>query len=210
MTRINRRNALIGTAVTSLFATAGISLWPSGSGAQAQELTVDEVLFDPANPVLGNKEGNITIVEFFDYQCPYCKANHPILTDLVETDGNIRLVMKDWPIFGAPSITASQLALGAASLGQYEIANEALMETEGRLSNELIRDALVKAGLNVAALQNGYRNARDKWDGLMTRNSRQAAQLGLQGTPAFIIGTTIYPGSLDAGALRDAVERGRA
>jgi protein-disulfide isomerase len=201
---------MIWTAAAGVASATGVTIWPGKSDAQAQGLTVEEVLFDPANPVLGNKGGDLTIVEFFDYQCPYCKANHPILTDVVETDGNIRLVMKDWPIFGAPSVAAAQLALGAASLGQYEIANEALMATEGRLTDELIRDTLSDTGLKVAALEEAYKRSRAKWDGLMARNSNQAAQLGLQGTPAFIIGTTIYPGSLDADALREAVERGRA
>lgn len=210
MTLLTRRNAMIWTAAAGVASATGVTMWPSKSNAQAEGLTVEEVLFDPANPVLGNKGGDLTIVEFFDYQCPYCKANHPILTDVVETDGNIRLVMKDWPIFGAPSVAAAQLALGAASLGQYVTANEALMATEGRLSDELIRNTLDDAGLKVAALEEAYKTSRAKWDALMARNSSQAAQLGLQGTPAFIIGTTIYPGSLDADALREAVERGRA
>ena len=84
------------------------------------------------------------------------------------------------------------------------------MATEGRLTDELIRDTLADAGLKVAALEEAYKRFRAKWDALMARNSYQAAQLGLQGTPAFIIGTTIYPGSLDADALRKAVELGRA
>tara|TARA_R100000935_G_scaffold9668_2_gene19605 strand:+ start:2641 stop:3162 length:522 start_codon:yes stop_codon:yes gene_type:complete len=173
-------------------------------------MTVEEVLFDPANPVLGNKGGDLTIVEFFDYQCPYCKANHPILIDIVETDGNIQLVMKDWPIFGAQSVAAAQLALGAASLDQYDIANEALMATEGRFTEKLVRDSLAVTGLKVAALGEAYKTSRAKWNALMARNSSQATQLGLEGTPAFIIGTTLYPRSLDAEALREAVERGRA
>jgi len=193
-----------------LTATAGISMLSLfGTSAFAKELTVEDVLFDPANPILGNPDGDVTIVEFFDYQCPYCKANHPALTEVVEADGNIRLVMKDWPIFGAPSIRASQLALGAASLDGYEAANTALMETEGKLDETLINQTLELAGFDVAKLDSAYRDARDKWDGLMSRNSEQASVLGLQGTPAFIIGTTIYPGAMDAKALREAVKKAR-
>ncbi|MFG6569224.1 DsbA family protein [Sulfitobacter sp. 1A13679] len=210
MTIITRRNAMIWMAAASVASATGITMWPGKLDVQAGGLTVEEVLFDPVNPVLGNKGGDLTIVEFFDYQCPYCKANHPILTDIVETDGNIRLVMKDWPIFGAQSVAAARLALGAASLDQYDIANEALMETEGRLTDELVRDTLADAGLKVPALEEAYKESRAKWDALMARNSSQAAQLGLEGTPAFIIGTTLYPRSLDADALREAVERGRA
>ncbi|MEH6390224.1 MAG: DsbA family protein [Sulfitobacter sp.] len=209
MTRITRREALTGTAAAGLVTMAGFSFWPGQSAAQDQELTVEDVLFDPANPVMGNKDGDVTIVEFFDYQCPYCKANHPILKDVVENDGNVRLVMKDWPIFGAPSILAAQLALGASSLGQYKTASDALMETEGRLSKELIHDTLTLADLDVSALEKAYEDSRKKWDGLMARNSRQATLLGLQGTPAFIIGKTIYPGSMSDEALRDAIAKAR-
>ena len=209
MTRITRREALTGTAAAGLVTMAGFSFWPGQSAAQDQELTVEDVLFDPANPVMGNKDGDVTIVEFFDYQCPYCKANHPILKDVVENDGNVRLVMKDWPIFGAPSILAAQLALGASSLGQYKTASDALMETEGRLSKDLIHDTLALADLDVSALEKAYEDSREKWDGLMARNSRQATLLGLQGTPAFIIGKTIYPGSMSDEALRDAIAKAR-
>ena len=208
MPMIKRRTFLTGSAIA---ATGGASLFSLfRTPAFAKELTVDDVLFDPDNPVLGNPEGDVTIVEFFDYQCPYCKANHPPLTEVVEADGNIRLVMKDWPIFGAPSIRAAQLALGAASLGQYEKANTALMETEGKLSDQLIEETLEMAGFDLAALDQSYRDDRGKWGGLMRRNSEQASLIGLQGTPAFIIGTTLYPGSMDAAALKEAVELARS
>lgn len=199
------------------FMTGGLMVAAAGTGlmsilrspASAKELTVDDVLYDPANPVLGNPDGDVTIVEFFDYQCPYCKANHPPLTEVVETDGSIRLVMKDWPIFGAPSIRASQLALGAASLGRYKAANTALMETEAKLDDTLIDETLEQAGFDVATLDEAYRGERSKWDGLMSRNSEQASLIGLRGTPAFIVGETLYPGSLDAEALRNAVATAR-
>ncbi|MGR3581019.1 MAG: DsbA family protein [Sagittula sp.] len=208
MSNIRRRTLLAGGVLTAAAGTGLLSLLRAP--AFAKEITVEEVLFDPANPVLGNPEGDVTIVEFFDYQCPYCKANHPVLTETVEADGNIRLVMKDWPIFGAPSVRASQLALGAATLGRYEVANSALMETDGKLDETRIHDALKDVGFDVAALDRAYRDERSRWDSLMGRNSDQATMLGLRGTPAFIIGTTIYPGAMDAAALRDAVDLARA
>lgn len=210
MTMFTRRNLLIGGLAGSTAAVLGASLIPPANRVEAQDLTVEDVLFDPDNPVLGNPQGDVTIVEFFDYQCPYCKVMHPDLTGVVAEDGNIRLVMKDWPIFGAASVRASQLALGAADVGAYEAANEALMATQGRLSEDGIKDALKAAGLDFDALGTAYRADRDKWDGLMTRNSAQAAKLGLQGTPALIIGATIYPGSMDRKALKDAVAAARA
>lgn len=114
MPMIKRRTFLTGSAIA---ATGGASLFSLfRTPAFAKELTVDDVLFDPDNPVLGNPEGDVTIVEFFDYQCPYCKANHPPLTEVVEADGNIRLVMKDWPIFGAPRSGLPSLPSGRRPL----------------------------------------------------------------------------------------------
>jgi len=207
MSIITRRNLLISGLGTSTAIVLGATLVPTAG--RAQDLTVEDVLFDPDNPVLGNPDGDVTIVEFFDYQCPYCKANHPDLTKAVAEDGNVRLVMKDWPILGAPSIRASQLALGAVDIGTYETAVEALMATEGRLSDAVIRSALEKAGLDIPELDAAYRANRSKWDGLMSRNGAQAAQLGLRGTPAFIVGTSIYPGSMNRTELRDAIAKSR-
>jgi len=209
MTYLNRRNLLIAGGVGGTAALLGMTLIPPARQLEAQKLTVDDVLFDPDNPVLGNPQGNVTIVEFFDYQCPYCKANHPVLTEVVEEDGDVRVVLKDWPIFGAPSVRATQLALGAVDVGGYELAMEALMATKGRLSDAAIAEALETAGLDPTELNAAYRANRDKWDGLLSRNSFQATQLGLQGTPAFIIGSTIYPGSMDRQALREAIEGSR-
>lgn len=210
MTMFTRRNLLIGGLTGSTAAVLGASLIPPANRLEAQELTVEDVLFDPDNPVLGNPEGDVTIVEFFDYQCPYCKKNHPDLTDVVREDGNIRLVMKDWPVFGAASVRASQLALGAVDVGDYEAASDALMATPGRLSEEDIETALKGADLDPETLDAAYRRNRDRWDQLMARNSRQAAQLSLRGTPAFIIGNTIYPGAMDRAALQEAVAQARA
>ncbi|EYD72861.1 DsbA family protein [Limimaricola hongkongensis] len=209
MTNLTRRTALTG----GLLAMGGTALWTATRPARAQEQplhpTIEEVMFDLTNPVLGNPEGDVTIVEFFDYQCPYCKANHPVLNGVVKADGNVRLVMKDWPIFGAPSVRAAQLALGAASLDAYQTANNALMATEGRLDVALIEETLAEAGLDVAALDAAYGENRDKWDGLLTRNGAQAAAFQLRGTPAFIIGTVIYPGAMDKAGLENAIAMAR-
>ena len=197
-----------------LGAGAGLGLVGFAGGAmtmraRAEELTVDDVLNNPDGPVLGNLDGDVTIVEYFDYQCPFCKKSHPTLTNVVAEDGKVRLVMKDWPIFGAPSVYATQLVLGTVEDGNYHTANSALMATEAKLSNEQIDEVLGDAGIDVAAAQAAYRASRDKWDGLLARNAAQAAQLGLRGTPAFIIGRTIYPGALDEATLRGAIAEAR-
>jgi hypothetical protein len=113
----------------------------------AQQVSTDEVFFDRDAPVLGNPKGKATIVEYFDYQCPYCKTSHAMVKKVVAHDGDIRLVLKDWPIFGGASVFAAQAVLGAAQIGQYEVAMEALMKTKARISENDVEKALTGAGL---------------------------------------------------------------
>lgn len=201
--------------LTRRFFTQGLGVLVASQAlapaAQAQNgPSIEDVLFDPDQPVMGNPEGDLSIVEYFDYQCPFCKRNHPDLMRAVERDGNIRLLMKDWPIFGGSSVRAAQLALGGMADGSYDRAHAALMATDGRLNKRDIDTALTNAGLSVDNLQAGYQAQRNRLDGLMVRNGRQAAAFGLSGTPAFIIGTVIYPGALNADDLDAAIRRARS
>lgn len=205
---INRRKMLgAGAAGLVLAGIGAVALRTRGTSPDG--MTIDDVLHDPDNPVLGNPGGRLTIVEYFDYQCPFCKRDHDMLTNVVAGDGDIRLVMKDWPIFGAPSVLASQLVFGAASAGGYEAAHSALMATEARLTEDQVRQALAGGGTNTDAALAAYRAERGKWDGLLARNAAQAAALGLGGTPAFIIGTTLYSGALGKARLRAAIAEAR-
>ena len=193
----------------SLIAAAGASLaLPGILHAQDRQLTVEEVLHDPDAPVLANPDGDVTVVEFFDYQCPFCKQAHPLLLDVAARDSGVRLVLKDWPLFGAPSVRASQLALGAVELGEYRAVNDALMATEGRLSIESVEEAV---GSEVAAdrAMASYRDRRSKWDGLVSRNQMQAAAFGFQGTPSYVIGTRLYGGMIDRRTLEGAIATAR-
>lgn len=193
----------------SLIGAAGAALaLPSIARAQDRQLTVEEVLFDSDAPVLANPDGDVTVVEFFDYQCPYCKRAHPTLMDVAESDRGVRLVLKDWPIFGAPSVRASQLALGAVELGAYRAVNDALMATDGRLSIETV-EKTVESEADADRAMASYRDDRSKWDGLMNRNQMHAAAFGFQGTPSFVIGTTLYGGMIDRATLEEAIAAAR-
>src|SRR6516162_4582485 len=91
-------------------------------------LSRDAVLRDPEIPALGNPHGDLTVVEYFDYQCPYCKKVAPEIAQVVRDDGKIRLVLKDWPIFGAVSKSAAQLALAAKYQNKYQEAHQKTIE----------------------------------------------------------------------------------
>lgn len=199
----NRRD-VIRLGLLSLSATA---FYPALASAAVDPMSKEAVLSDPEVPVLGNPKGNVTIVEFFDYQCPYCKSAHPGIARLVAKDGNIRHVMKDWPIFGEPSEYASRLTL-AAGRGHAK-AQAALMATKGRLTIEDVDKELVRAGFDPKKLQAAYEADRKRIDGILQRNGTQAENFGLMGTPAYIVGTVLFPGVMETADLEAAIVQAR-
>ena len=198
---MNRRQMLKTTA-----AGTAATLLPSLSHAQAYP-SVQEVLFDSEIPVLGNLVGDVTIAEYFDYQCPYCKRGHSDLLDLVREDGKVRLVMKDWPIFGGASVYAANLVLAAGE--DYETALNALMATPARLSRDEVDETLADAGLDAAVLYGRYEKDRPRVDGILARNTSQARAFGFSGTPVYIVGTKIYRGAIDRAAMIEAIAAAR-
>src|SRR3546814_9302715 len=107
----------------------------------------------PGDPVLGNPDGDVTIVEFFDYQCGYCKTMLEPLLDLVHSDGRIRLVLKEFPILGTETMIAAKVSLAALRQGGYEAFHKTMMGLRGRLSEAAIWQAAAEAGLDVARLR---------------------------------------------------------
>ncbi|WP_029057588.1 DsbA family protein [Stappia stellulata] len=200
---LTRRTLLIAGAAGTA------SLLASGFPAAAQSIpTVEEVLFDEAIPTIGNPDGDVTIAEYFDYQCPFCKRGHPDLLDVVASDGNIRLVMKDWPIFGEPSVYAASLVLAAGD--DYEAAHTALMKTEGRLSRDDVDATLAGAGHDPERLAARAAEQATRIQGILDRNTNQASAFGFRGTPVYLVNTQLNYGAMDKAALLAAVERARA
>ena len=181
-------------------------------GAQSSNndaLSREAILRDPAAPTIGNLKGDITIVEWFDYQCPYCKKMNPDLLKTMREDGHIRLVFKDWPVFGAVSTFAAKLVLATKYQNKYEQAHNALMATTGRLNEDMVRETLKKAGIDLARAERDLEAHRKDIDALLARNDEQASALGFQGTPALIIGTYRVPGALDVATLKLAIQDAR-
>lgn len=175
-----------------------------------QAPSLSDVLFDPALPVLGNPQGDVTIAEFFDYACPYCKVLHPHLKRIVEEDGGIRLVMKDWPINGDLVSYASRMVLAADRLGHYASAHSAVMGMTVALSHGRIDDAMRNRGIDVTEVRDALDLHLEEIDELLLRNERQARALSLSGTPAFVIGTRLHRGALSPDKIREAVVNTRS
>jgi protein-disulfide isomerase len=200
-------------AFLSLASVVAASLQPLAANAQAAAdsvLSGESVLRDPDIPVLGNQRGDITIVEYFDYRCPYCKKVNPDLQQVVRDDGQVRLVFKDWPIFGEVSIYAARLALAAKYQNKYAEAHEALIAIKGTLTEANVQATLAQAGIDVDVAMRDLTTNRNAIDALLARNHAQAVAFGFQGTPAFIIGHFRVPGALDAATFKQAIADARA
>jgi protein-disulfide isomerase len=174
---------LVAASVSSLVLSRGAL-------ADDTQITFDMVVNDPDAPTAGNPNGNLTIVDFFDYNCPYCKMAATNLERLVKTDGNIRLVYKDWPILTETSIVGARLALAAKYQGQYLAVHQALMEIPGYgISQEKMLEAVRKTGVDAARLDADLNAHAEDIASLIERNFNMAAAIGFQGTPGFLVGS---------------------
>lgn len=162
---------------------------------------------DPNAPVLGNPEGNVTVVEFFDYNCPYCRRATPELTGLLEGDANVRLVMREWPILSEGSVYAARAALAAREQGKYQEMHEALMALEQPADEASVLRLAEVLGLDLDRLEADM--ASPQIDEHLATSMRLAEALGFSGTPSFVIGNQPIPGFVEQAVLEDAVEQAR-
>ncbi|MDR3375758.1 MAG: DsbA family protein [Ancalomicrobiaceae bacterium] len=184
----------------------------AGAALAAAPVKVDaNTLFNDAEaPVGGNAQGDVTIIAFLDYNCPFCKKSAPDLDRIVATDGRVRLVYKDWPILTDASIYGAQMALGAKYQGQYETAHRALMAIPGRNIDKAAMLAAVKtAGIDMTRLQADIDAHADAITGLLQRNLALAEALKLEGTPIYLIGPFRFS-TLDYDGFAQAVSDARA
>lgn len=179
--------------------------------AFAQGVDANAILNDPEAPVSGNPKGDLTVVAFLDYNCPYCKKSEPDLLRLVKADGRIRLVHKDWPILGDASVYGAQLALAAKYQGRYDEVHDALMGMAGRkIAKERMLEAVSASGVDMGRLEADRTAHAGEIAALLQRNLNQADALGLQGTPVYLIGSLKVAAALDYDGFREAVVQARA
>jgi protein-disulfide isomerase len=172
-------------------------------------LTESAVLRDPDIPVAGNADGDITIVEYFDYNCPYCRKVEPELRQVVQDDGKVKLVYKDWPVLGPVSVVAARLALAVKYQDKYVAAHDALMGSASRLTEPRIRELLAGAGIDVDRATKDLETNAKAIDAILARNNDQATAFGFKGTPSFIIGKFRVPGALTMAQFDQAIADAR-
>jgi protein-disulfide isomerase len=166
-----------------------------------------EIFDDPATPVGGNPQGDVTIVEFFDYRCPYCKQVLPSLQTLLKEDRNLRFIYKEMPVLGPASVVAAHAALAAQRQGKYEAFHAAMMGVKGQITEDTVYKVAGSVGLDVDRLKQDM--AAPEIEQALKANLALADALNIRGTPGFIIGNHITPGAIDLDALKDLIAEAR-
>jgi protein-disulfide isomerase len=166
-----------------------------------------EIFDDPATPVGGNPHGDVSIVEFFDYRCPYCKQVLPALQTVLKEDHNLRFVYKEMPVLGPVSVVAAHAALAAQRQGKYEAFHTAMMATKGQITDDTVYKVAGSIGLDIDRLKQDM--TTPEIDRALKANLALAEELNIRGTPGFIIGKKIVPGALDLDALKNMVAEAR-
>lgn len=202
---MRRRDFIRIVALTALVPAALADAGP----AWAEGVDVNAILRDPAAPTFGNPEGDITIVAFLDYNCPFCKKSAPDLARVVKEDGHIRLVYKDWPVLTEASVYGAQLALAATYQDRYETVHNALMSIPGRRIDEpTMLKAVAGSGVDLDRLMADLKAHIGDIGALLKRNAGQADSLGLSGTPTYLVGP-LLASTLDYSSFKRAVAEAR-
>jgi len=163
---------------------------------------------DPMTPVSGNPEGDVTVVEFFDYQCGYCKRMLPAMMSVMENDPNVRIVWKELPILGEVSRFAAEAAMAAAKQDKYLQFHTAVMGHRGRLSEEVVLQRAQSVGIDIDQLQADMKS--DEIQSYLDGNLELARSLNIGGTPAMIIGDKLVPGAISNEQIVSLIEEVRA
>lgn len=164
-----------------------------------------ELLAGPASRASQN--GEVTIVEFFDYRCAFCRRVAGVVAQLQQDDPRVRVVYKDFPILGEASEVAARAALASEAQGRHQAFHDALLAAQEELTREEVLRIAAEVGLDAKRL--GADMNKAEWSAVLARNRALAAELGISGTPAFVVGQEIQMGAAELATLRDLVARAR-
>ena len=167
----------------------------------------EELLRDPASPVSGNLKGDVTVIEFFDYRCGYCKRVASAVTQLQKDEPGVRVVYKDFPILGEASVFGARAALAAREQGKHQAFHEAMLASDKELTHEEVFAIAQRVGLDIKKLESDLQAPERQT--AIDRNHALAKLLGISGTPGFVIGSELYPGALELAGLKALVAKAR-
>lgn len=166
-----------------------------------------EVFDDPDTPVAGDPQGDVSLAEFFDYRCPYCKEVEPELEALLGQDRRLRFVYKEFPVLGPASVTAARAALAARKQGKYDAFHRAMMAMKGQINEATVFKVASSVGLDVARLKRDM--TAPEIDRMLKANLDLADALDIHGTPGFVIGDEIVPGAVSLDDLKQLIATAR-
>ena len=166
-----------------------------------------ELLHKDGDPVAGNPKGSVTLVEFSDVRCPYCRRMLPVLAQITQNNKDLRIVYKDLPVLGPGSMVGARAELAAKNQGAYDRMHLALMTGTSAITDDVIKTTALKLGLDWPRLQADMKSSdvQDRIDA----NLAMAKRLDLQGTPAYVLGDMLLPGAVDLAELQHAVDVAR-
>jgi len=169
-----------------------------------------ELFNDEATPVAGNPDGDVTLVEFFDYRCGYCKRVFPTVNKLIEDDGNIRFVYKEFPILGPASVYAARAALASNGQGKYREFHDALMAAKGAMNEDRVLRIADAVGLDRGKLLEDMNRNEAEYDRVFAKNRDLAQALKINGTPAFVAGDVVVRGATDYQSMKNVIAQVRS
>ncbi|PAQ05061.1 hypothetical protein CIT26_32960 [Mesorhizobium temperatum] len=167
----------------------------------------DEAFRDPDSPVGGNASGDVTIVEFFDYNCPYCRQVAPIMAQAAADDPQLRIVYKEFPILGPDSVFAAKAALAAQRQGKYAEFHKALYDARTRVTEAVVLRIAAELGLDVPRLKTDMQ--LPDIQAAIDKNAQLAQALKISGTPGFVVGDQIFPGATDLATMKKLIDHAR-
>ena len=165
------------------------------------------LLSDPDSGIGGNPKGDVTLIEFFDYRCPYCKQMEPTVQALLKEDGRLRIVYKEFPILGPVSVYATRVAIAARKQGKYEEFRSRMITLKGNIDQDAVMQVAAASGLDMAKLKTDM--ASPDIDKIIKRNYALAEALGIDGTPGLIVGNEMNVGATDIDGLRKMIADAR-
>jgi protein-disulfide isomerase len=171
------------------------------------KLQSDEVFRDPDSPVGGNPNGDVTLVEFFDYNCPYCRMMAPVMTEAEAADPHLRIVYKELPILGPNSVFAAKVALVANKQGKYVAFHRALYQLRGPIDEGKVLEAAATVGLDIDRMKADLQDAAI--DGALEKTGKLAQALQITGTPGFVVGDQLTTGATDLSTLQALIGKAR-
>ena len=162
-----------------------------------------QIFHDKTDFVAGNPNGKVTMVEFFDYNCGWCKKGFSEVLSIIETDKDLRFVLKEFPIFGEDSEYAARAAIAAIKQGKYWDLHMAMFKHEGKIAKDSVDEIAATLGLNMDQLKKDMDDPATAE--ILVRNRNLAESLAINGTPAFIIDDRLVPGYLPKAELASAI-----